>query len=56
MEIRENYQYGGWNNCILLKDEKIKLIIVTDIGPRIISFGSVEGNNMLKEFKDKYIK
>jgi len=52
MEIRENYQFGGWNNCILVKDKKVKLIIVTDIGPRIISFGCPEGKNMLKEFKD----
>lgn len=51
MEIKKNYQYGGWNDCILVSDGRVKLIIVTDIGPRIISFGSNEGKNMLKEFR-----
>ncbi|MDD3519769.1 MAG: hypothetical protein PHU65_00860 [Actinomycetota bacterium] len=52
MEIKKNYQYGGWNNCILISGGKIKLIIVTDIGPRVISFGACEGRNMLKEFTE----
>lgn len=52
MEIKESYQYGGWNNCIMVSDRKIKLVIVTDVGPRIISFGATNGKNMFKEFKE----
>lgn len=44
-------EYGGWHNCLRLTDGKIEAIVTTDCGPRIIRFGFVGGQNVLKEFQ-----
>lgn len=49
----EKVSYGGWPNCIKLSNGQIELIATTDVGPRIIRFGYVGGQNLLKEFKDQ---
>lgn len=41
--------YGGWPNCMRLSNGQIELIATTDVGPRIIRFGFIEGPNLLKE-------
>lgn len=51
MKIIENFHYSDWKNCIFVSNNKIKIVIVTDIGPRIIYFGANDGKNMFKEFK-----
>jgi hypothetical protein len=45
-EITTNVRYNNWPNCIELKNESLRLVITTDIGPRIIycGDGSAEGN------------
>ena len=45
--IKENVGFEGWPNCVHLSNRKIELIVTTDIGPRIIRLGYVEGRNML---------
>ena len=45
--IKENVGFEGWPNCVHLSNRKIELIVTTDIGPRIIRLGYVEGSNML---------
>lgn len=50
MKFEENYNYGGWDNCIRLSNENIELIATTDIGPRIIRFGFIGGQNIFREF------
>jgi hypothetical protein len=45
--------YGGWKNCFKLTNGVIELIVTTDVGPRIIRFGTVGGQNVMKEFKDQ---
>lgn len=45
--------YGGWPNCFRLSDGRTELIVTTDIGPRIIRYSFVGGNNLLKEFADQ---
>jgi len=44
--ITTNYLYNNWPNCIELKNESLRLVITTDIGPRIIycGDGSAGGN------------
>jgi len=49
----EKYKYGGWENCIYLSNEKIELVITTDVGPRIIRFGFVGEQNLFKEFSEQ---
>lgn len=51
MEYLEKYSYGGWENCIKLSNGLIELVATTDVGPRIIRFAGLNGENMLKEFK-----
>lgn len=42
----EIVKYGGWSNCIRLWNNSIELIVTTDVGPRIIHFGFIGGQNM----------
>ncbi len=42
--------YGGWPNCVRLTNGLIELIATTDVGPRIIRFGFVDGENEFVEF------
>ena len=44
--------YGGWPNCVHLSNGQVELIATTDVGPRIIRFGFVGGENELVEFSD----
>jgi len=46
----EKVPYAGWENCIRLSNGRIELITTTDVGPRIIRFGFVGGQNLFKEF------
>ena len=41
--------YGGWEKCIRLSNGKIELIITLEVGPRIIRFGFVDGENIFYE-------
>jgi len=47
----EKTSYGGWPNCVKLTNGKIELIATTDVGPRIIRFGFVGGQNLFKEYE-----
>ena len=49
--LSEKVSYGGWPNCLHLKNDHIELIITTDVGPRIIRFGFIGGDNLFKEFE-----
>lgn len=45
--------YKGWPNCYRLANESIELIVTTDVGPRIIRFGFVGGDNEFVEFPEQ---
>lgn len=47
IEITEKISFGGWNNCIRLRNDQIELIVTTDVGPRIVYFGFRGGENLL---------
>ena len=47
--VREKINYSGWENCYLLSNGKIELIVTTDIGPRIIKFGFANSRNEFRE-------
>lgn len=48
----ETIAYAGWKNCIRLSNTVIDLVITADVGPRIIRFGFVGGDNEFKEFDE----
>jgi len=45
--------YKGWDNCYRLANSSIEMILTADVGPRIIRFGFVGGDNEFKEFEDE---
>src|ERR1051325_9065533 len=45
--------YGGWPNCYRITNGEVELIVTTDVGPRVIRYGFVGGQNMFKEFADQ---
>src|SRR5579872_187145 len=49
----EKTAYKGWQNCYRVSNGQIELIVTGDVGPRIIRFGFVGGQNLFKEFADQ---
>lgn len=49
----EKIEYGGWPNCYRITNGKLELILTSDIGPRIIRFGFIGGQNLFKEFTEQ---
>lgn len=46
-------EYRGWKNCYRIRNGEVELIVTGDVGPRIIRFGFVGGQNLFKEFPDQ---
>ncbi|HKW32769.1 MAG TPA: hypothetical protein VJN92_07175 [Candidatus Acidoferrum sp.] len=49
----EKTEYKGWKNCYRITNGNIEAIVTGDVGPRIIRFEFVGGQNLLKEFSDQ---
>jgi hypothetical protein len=49
----EKTSYKGWQNCYRVSNGQIEIIVTGDVGPRIIRFGFVRGQNLFKEFADQ---
>jgi hypothetical protein len=49
----EKVNYAGWPNCYKVSNGEVELIVTGDVGPRIIRFGFVGGQNLLKEFPEQ---
>jgi hypothetical protein len=49
----EKTQYKGWLNCYRVSNGEIELIVTGDVGPRVIRFGFVGGQNFFKEFPEQ---
>ena len=46
--------YNGWDHCIDMRNDYIKLIATTDVGPRIIWFGSSNDDvNMFHQWEEQ---
>jgi len=53
MGITENYKYGGWEKCVRLDNGRIEMVVLTEVGPRIIRFGFINDINVLGENKEQ---
>jgi hypothetical protein len=42
----ETVSYRGWPNCVRLANKKAELIVTTDVGPRVIHFSLLDGENV----------
>ena len=49
----EKTEYKGWSNCYRVSNGEIELIVTGDVGPRVIRFGFVGGQNLFKEFPEQ---
>jgi hypothetical protein len=49
----EKTAYKGWNDCYRVSNGEVELVVTADVGPRIIRFGFVGGQNVFKEFPDQ---
>ncbi|PJF21823.1 MAG: hypothetical protein CUN56_09120 [Phototrophicales bacterium] len=45
--------YGGWQTCYQLSNGTVELIVTGDVGPRIIHFGFVGGENEFFTFENQ---
>lgn len=41
-------EFAGWANCLKLADEKLEMIITTDVGPRVIAVNVPGRKNMMR--------
>jgi hypothetical protein len=48
----EVVDFGGWPNCIRLSNGEVELVATTDVGPRVIRFGFVGGQNMFHNYPE----
>lgn len=46
----EKTSFGGWQNNLLLANEHAELVVTLDIGPRVISYRTPRGQNVLKNY------
>ena len=49
----EKTSYDGWPNCFRIANGEVELIVTTDIGPRIMRYAFVGGQNLFVEFKEE---
>src|SRR5947207_5207253 len=49
----EKHNFKGWPNSWLVSNGEVELVMTGDIGPRIMRFGFVGGQNFFKEFEDQ---
>jgi hypothetical protein len=49
----EKTEYKGWPHCYRVSNGEVELIVTSDVGPRVIRFGFVGGQNLFKEFSDQ---
>ena len=49
----EKAAYAGWQNCYRVTNGEVELIVTSDVGPRVMRYGFVGGQNLFKEFRDE---
>ena len=49
----ETTPFHGWNHTLKISNDSVELIVTTDVGPRIMSYKTNSGSNVLKIFEDQ---
>ncbi|MEK6646933.1 MAG: hypothetical protein AABY84_09705 [Candidatus Firestonebacteria bacterium] len=52
MEIKK-IKYGGWNNCYRLANKLVEVVVTSDVGPRIIRYSFLNGDNEFCEYENQ---
>jgi hypothetical protein len=45
----EQISYGGWNTCWRIANDQVEMVITGEVGPRILRFGFIGGENHFYE-------
>src|SRR5437879_1982445 len=45
----EKISYRQWNNAYRIFNDTVELIVLADVGPRVIRYASIDGDNVLHE-------
>ncbi len=48
----EKVSYGGWDNCYKISNEMVELIVTSDVGPRIMRYSFLDGENLMCQVKE----
>ncbi len=48
----EKISYAGWPNCYRVSNGEVELVLTSDVGPRIIRYGFVGGQNLFVELEE----
>ncbi len=48
----EKIEYAGWPNCYRISNGEVELVVTSDVGPRIIRYGFVGGQNFFVELEE----
>ncbi|HEY3927394.1 MAG TPA: hypothetical protein VGL89_03370 [Candidatus Koribacter sp.] len=49
----EKIEYKGWPNCYRVSNGKVEVVATGDVGPRIMRFAFVGGQNFFREFPEQ---
>src|SRR6516225_10413308 len=49
----EKIEYKGWPNCYRVSNGEVELVVTGDVGPRVIRFGFIGGQNVFKEYTEQ---
>jgi hypothetical protein len=49
----EKTAWKGWPNCYRISNGEVEMIVTGDVGPRVMRFGFVGGQNLFKEFTEQ---
>ena len=49
----ERISYRGWNNVYRISNATVELLVLADVGPRVISYGFVGGENIFHEIPEQ---
>src|ERR1700685_2318973 len=49
----DKIEYKGWRNSYRVSNGEVELVVTSDVGPRVIRFGFVGGQNLFKEFAEQ---
>ena len=45
--------YAGWQKCLFMENDIVQLVITLEVGPRIIRYAFIDGENMFCEVPDQ---
>lgn len=51
--VTDHFPFGGWTDNLRLANGQVEVIILRDVGPRIISFRPLNGLNVFKVFPEQ---